>query len=185
MFSSVNDPVVSRPNESSWRVINNSIFDGKPDDAFRSTSLHLSFTNWERSVEEHGADGIQDMQLIRMQSVISIREAGRWIGDVDIIEALRDDKVSKLRPQTTCTHQPDERPDTRMTSVESWDELRDCQTGNVVVRAHGNWVARLAIASFLSQGVLRGDFQIDNIIVCPERVCWKCTEIYPASVYIF
>ncbi len=185
VFSSVNDPVVSQPNETSWRVINTHNFNGKAENAFASTSMHLSFTDWERSIAERDADGVQEKQLFRMESVISIREAGRWVGDVDILRSLRDERISRLRPQSPCSHPKDEPLDSRLTSIETWDELRDCQYGNVVVRAHANWVARLAIAAFLAQEVRKGNFQIENIVVCPKQVCWKCTEKYPAYVYIY
>lgn len=185
MFSSVDEPMVASSSNTSWRVVNRNIFDGRHDNAFSTTSMHLAFTNWERSMAESGTKGIQDVQLIRMESVVSIRDAGRWIGDVDIIRALRDERVSNLRSQVACNHKTVDAFDTKMISVESWDELRDSHSGNVVVRAHGNWVARLAIAAFLSQGAQKGDFVLENIIVCPKKVCWKCTEKYRACVYIY
>ncbi|KAK0616556.1 hypothetical protein B0T14DRAFT_523374 [Immersiella caudata] len=185
MFSSVCGPVMSNPSETSWRVLNKKGFDGRPENTFRTTSMHLSFTDWERPISEPGADGIKDAQLLRMESFISIRDAGRWVGDVDILTALRDERVCRLPPQNACTHGKIERLENVLVSVESWDELRDSHSGNVVVRAFGNWVARLAVAAFLSQGVLRGDFQIQHIIICPDQVCWKCTESFQACVFIY
>lgn len=136
-------------------------------------------------MRERGTDGIKDAQLYQMESIISIRDAGRWIGDVDILHALCDDRVCRLPPQHECTHEANERLHSPLTSVDSWDELRDSRSGNVVVRAFGNWVARLAIAAFLSQGVMRGDFHIGNIVICPDRVCWKCVESFHACVFIY
>lgn len=72
---------------------------------------------------KRGSGGFQDVQLVQMESVVSICEAGRWIGDVNVMEALRDNRVSRLHPQTGCPHGPDEPFDARMTSVESWDQL--------------------------------------------------------------
>lgn len=120
-----------------------------------------------------------------MESVVSIREAGRWVGDVDVVSALRNECVNKFRPQPPCDHSKDGSYATHLTSIESWDELRNCNAGNVVIRAHGNWVARLACIAFLSQGIQRGDFLFESIIVCPPQVCWKCVEKFPPCVYVY
>ncbi|WQF89925.1 hypothetical protein CDEST_14939 [Colletotrichum destructivum] len=185
MFSSVMEPMVSEVGESSWKVINRNLFNGRPENAFGSTSMHLSLTNWERSIEEPMSAGLQDAQHIMMESVISIREAGRWVGDVDVVSALRDECVEKFRPQPPCDHDKDGSYATHLTSIESWDELRNCNAGNVVIRAHGNWVARLACIAFLSQGIQRGDFLFRRIIVCPPQVCWKCVEKFLLCVYVY
>ncbi|KAK1511125.1 uncharacterized protein CCOS01_14887 [Colletotrichum costaricense] len=169
MFSSVMEPMVSEVGESSWKVINQNLFNGRPENAFGSTSMHLSFTNWERSIEEPMSGGLQDTQFVKMESVVSIREAGCWVGDVDVVRSLRNECVSKLRPQPSCTHDIDGLYGAHMTSIESWDELRNCNSGNVVIRAHGDWVARLACIAFLSQGIQRGDFRFESVIVCPQQ----------------
>ncbi|UQC81331.1 uncharacterized protein CLUP02_06817 [Colletotrichum lupini] len=147
--------------------------------------MHLSFTNWERSLEEPISGGLQDTQVMKMESVVSIREAGSWVGDVDVVRALRNERVSKLRPQPSCTHDINGLYGAHLTSIESWDELRNCNSGNVVIRAHGNWVARLACISFLSQGIQRGDFRFESVIVCPQQVCWKCVEKFSPCVYVY
>ncbi|KAI3533987.1 hypothetical protein CSPX01_12338 [Colletotrichum filicis] len=185
MFSSVMEPMVSEVSESSWKVINQNIFNGRPENAFGSTSMHLSFTNWERSLEEPMSGGLQDTQVMKMESVVSIREAGSWVGDVDVVRALLNERVSKLRPQPSCTHAIDGLYGAHLTSIESWDELRNCNSGNVVIRAHGNWVARLACIAFLSQGIQRGDFRFESVIVCPQQVCWKCVEKFSPCVYVY
>ncbi|KXH29080.1 hypothetical protein CSIM01_02149 [Colletotrichum simmondsii] len=185
MFSSVMEPMVSEVGESSWKVINQNLFNGRPENAFGSTSMHLSFTNWERSIEEPMSGGLQDTQFVIMESVVSIREAGSWVGDVDVVRALRNECVSKLRPQPSCTHDMSGLYGAHLTSIESWDELRNCNLGNVVIRAHGNWVARLACIAFLSQGIQRGDFRFDSVIVCPQQVCWKCVEKFSPCVYVY
>ncbi|KAK6218455.1 hypothetical protein QIS74_06335 [Colletotrichum tabaci] len=184
MFSSVMEPMVSEVCDS-WKVVNRNLFNGRPENAFGSTSMHLSLTNWERSIEEPTSVGIQDVQLTVMESVVSIREAGRWVGDVDVVSALRDECINKFRPQPSCDHDQDGSYATHLTSIESWDELRNCNAGNVVIRAHGNWVARLACIAFLSQGIQRGDFLFKRIIVCPPQVCWKCVEKFPPCVYVY
>ncbi|GKT57462.1 LOW QUALITY PROTEIN: hypothetical protein ColTof4_09454 [Colletotrichum tofieldiae] len=102
IFSSGMELMVSEVGESSWKVINRNLFDGRPENAFGSTSMHLSFTNWERSIEEPTPGG-PPRTCSSMESVVSVREAGRWVGDVDVVRALRNECISKFRPQPPAT----------------------------------------------------------------------------------
>ncbi|KAK8092007.1 hypothetical protein PG997_002368 [Apiospora hydei] len=186
-FFSVENPITAPLDESFWRVADLQKFDGAATDLLHSTSMHLSFTNWERPLEGFRSGGHQDVEIALVESVLSIRERGQWIGDVDVLPALRSKIIYRLPPQHSCSHPRTEPPQAYMTSIESWDELREFSAGNVVVRANGNWLARLATTAYLAQSAERDRRNIGRITVCPSSVCWRCLDVsqFPANIYIY
>lgn len=189
MFFSVENPELAPLDNTFWRVNEPRRFDGAAMDLFRSTSMHLSFTNWERPLEGFEHSGNQDVEMVLMESVISIRERGKWVGDVDFIPALESSLIYQLPPQQPCDHSKSDPPSAHMTSIESWDELRNFHAGNVVVRASGNWLARLAATAYLAQYAQKSQCGIRRITLCPPTVCWKCLNDYvkdfSSNIYIY
>jgi hypothetical protein len=150
-------------------------FDGQPADLFVSTSMHLSFTQWERSMDMADSHGKQDVQFTKMESVVSIREAGRWIGDVDVVAALKSPHIYSWPEQPPCDHATSEPPESvSLKSISNWDELRECQSGLAVVRVHGNWLARLAVTAYLAQRADQATGAGARITLLPSSVCWCC-----------
>jgi hypothetical protein len=188
MFSSVKDPMTAPTDDMAWRVVSSmSDFDGRPTDMFASTSMHLSFTQWERSMDMADSHGKRDVQFTKMESVISIREAGRWIGDVDVIAALRSPHIYSLQQQAPCGHSASEHPEPLpLKSIDNWDELRECQSGLAVVRVHGNWLARLAVTAFLAQRADQARGAGARITLLPPSVCWRCLKHdFNSKIYIY
>ncbi|KAI0856354.1 hypothetical protein F4860DRAFT_506763 [Xylaria cubensis] len=186
IFSSVQSPMSAKLDQSNWRFANQQVFNGMRENALGSTSMHLSFTNWKHAIDQVKEHGTQDSQCHKMESVISIREKGRWIGDVDVMAALRSNNVYFMAPQPPCTHSPNAAPLQDMQSIESWNGLSDISAGLVVVRAHGSWLARLAATAFLAQqGNMEQSF-VRRITVCPPNVCWQCHKPeFTGNVYIY
>lgn len=169
-----------------WRIASLNYFNGKAEDALQSTSMHLSFTDWGRPLNVSSDQGNLDAQFSMMEAVVSIREGGKWIGDVDLLRQLRSPRLYHMSPQAPCEHPPGTEPGRPMTSIESWDELRDMPPGVAVVRAYGNWLARLAVAGFLAQNADEGSMATDRITLCPTSVCWRCHQpASPRNVYIY
>ncbi len=84
-------------------------------------------------------------------------------------------------------------PDRVFTSLESWDEILDLPEGPLIVRANGNWIARLAILAVLvkqlqvhrqrgsklakdphSQKSRKDKVLKTYVTICPKQVCWGC-----------
>jgi len=105
------------------------------------------------------------------ETVVSVYDSGDWIGDIDILKALSDERV--YRPDVVACKGGHQHPyhSTKL-SAESWTDILDPPKEVCVVRAHGNWIGRLAIVSVLSQ-ILPRD-QGHCIVVYPEEVCWDC-----------
>ncbi|KAG4439469.1 hypothetical protein IFR05_005048 [Cadophora sp. M221] len=147
-----------------WNVINHNDFNGKNEDNFKGTSLHLSFTEYNPSVSL-GLHGAQDDEIVMLESIVSVHDHGKWIADLDILGVL-----GKLvtYEQMDCTHGKGELPiDRKFTSIDTWDEFLDRHEDSIgIARAHCNWVARLTLAATsLSQGV--------PTMLCPTNTGWK------------
>ena len=60
------------------------------------------------------------------------------------------------------------------TAIDCWEELLEAPENDCVVRAHGNWLGRLAVACVAYQ-------MGRQVVILPEDVCWKCVEDWSAS----
>ncbi|KAK6065027.1 hypothetical protein SCUP515_11426 [Seiridium cupressi] len=128
-------------------------FDGAPQDSFKNTSLHLAFTDWRAPLVRFQSVGERDADVNIIEAVISVRDFGKWVADVDIYRALVHRRLLE---------------DSDILSVESWDQVLDCTDGSVAVRCHSNWVAKLAVLSVLAQHMT----EERPIVICPRSCCW-------------
>ena len=67
-----------------WDMVNHAPFDGKIEDNFSSTSLHLSLTGYERPVKVHG-HGKRDSIVYFVEVVASVHDRGVWYTDLDLL----------------------------------------------------------------------------------------------------
>lgn len=115
-----------------------------------------------------------DTEIYMLETIISVHDKGAWVADIDVLGCL--DNSSLFRPvkgqKKGCVHssmqreQPSE-DDSMMVSVDCWDEFLDFPQDTAVIRAHRNWMARLALATIsVSQGHLT--------VVLDSDWCWKC-----------
>ncbi|KAK0614705.1 hypothetical protein B0T14DRAFT_499916 [Immersiella caudata] len=190
-------PMIRSLHPSSWRVIQNSLFDHADQDFFGSTTLHLTFTEYCRPLNLNRSQ--QDVQVELLESYISVHEAGKWVADVDIFRALASVRVSRLpagslhfahhpsscHGQVTENKTAGESPKSNIrtqdiVSLDNWDAILDLPNDVSIVRARGNSMARLAVAAVLIQlqqdrdrTGWRGKRQI---LVLPPTgdVCVKC-----------
>lgn len=163
-------PRVRASNDENWRVINHDAFDSTAVDSFESTSLHIWFTNYVLPLSVQSS-GNRDSEAYLLESVISIHDNGKWVADIDMFDALANYKVAIETCHGNCLagtlpagpyHETKE-----LTAIDCWEELLDPPTGDVIVRAQNNWVARLALLSVAHQ--LKFD-----VLVLPKDFCYKC-----------
>lgn len=155
---------------TSWiRSLNT--FDGNPEDCFTYTSMHLSFTEWKSDILISESVGLRDMGFSVMEAAVQVRNAGDWIADVNILKALASPCIRRCSDLPPCTHPDRPRSFGDCMALESWDQVIDGQEGILVTKSYKNWVARLALASFLAE-----HSKVDNkqIIICPPDVCGEC-----------
>ncbi|KAK4116767.1 hypothetical protein N656DRAFT_765665 [Canariomyces notabilis] len=152
-----------RPLSTSYHAVSYEPFDGKWEDNFAGTSLHLSFTKNEFPID-YGVTGIRDHQVFLVESVIAVHNSGEWVADVDLLGAFDSGAFTCLPMRRTppaassvCKHSDALVAEVRqnVTSIDTWEEVLDKPPGLSVVRAQNNWPARLAVVAVLWQ--TRGD----------------------------
>jgi hypothetical protein len=130
-------------------IVTHPPFDQKREDNFRDTTLHLSFTDWTLLIETGDSRTI-DQEIYLVEAVVSVRDRGEWVADLDIL-GIDFKGLTRLGTDIECPGVHDEERDCDYTSLDSWDELLEPPVSVGILRAHGNWVARLAAVSILSQ----------------------------------
>ena len=163
------DPRLAKPDLSSWKLINHALFDGQLQDCFGGTSLHLTFTDSEDTVFM-GNRGLRDRQVIMLEALVSIDDRGRSLGDLDILSMFTNPHVRKLYP---CSHSDMERStfnqQDHLIALDCWEEFLDPPGSTAILRASGNWQARLAAAAAAAQLGKR-------VVVLSEKPCLQCLE---------
>ena len=159
-----------RPLGDAYNLVEHATYDGKREDNFKGTSLHLSFTDWTLPLEVKGAEGRTiDQEAYIVEFVISVLDSGKWVADLDIL-CIDFEALARLRMTHPCPGHPDGRADYDYTSLDSWEELLDGPTSVGFFRAHGNWAARLAAVSILSQKNRAHSIGL----LGPDKMCLEC-----------
>lgn len=162
------NPRLKKVGIESWNVIAHLPFDGVAQDSFDKTSLHLWHTGYHEAVAEIRHQGAQDIEIFFLESVISVYNSGDFVGDLDILKMLDDLQLHRLTPCDDCNHgamRLDEY--SKLKTIDSWMELLQPANGLLVVRAHGNWLGRLAATAIsLSLGM--------RTFVLPEDAAQRC-----------
>lgn len=153
-------------------------FDGQFIDCFSRTSLHLTVLEWSLPVSDSNSYGQLTTEVHLAEAVVSVHNSGVWIGDINLLSSLS--RVKRVLSECSRGHNLTIDPrssQTCMVSLDSWDEVLDPPTnGTSFVRAHGNWVARLALIGILDRR--------RNTAVCPESsnsCCWQCLNTLTGS----
>ena len=182
---------------SSFRAVSYAPFDGKREDNFKGTSLHLTFTTHEFPVD-YGVSGIIDHQVFLVESVMSVYDAGEWVADLDVLKIFNGEyehclPVPRSRAKKACAHPEDLYKSIleNFAVIDSWEEVLDTPPAVGLIRAHKNWSARLATSVILSQASSESEGDHDDAVralkidTCPgtgrimvlensDNVCWVC-----------
>jgi hypothetical protein len=152
-----------------YRVVAHQNYDSKREDNFTGTTLHLKLTGWKIPFAT-GVHGLIDQDVFLREAVVSVRDKGKWIADLDVQSDLR----GSFQMCTICCRCPKPRQGPRLihTSVDSWDEVLEPPENIGIIRAKDNFAARLAAACILKRmvpqprvGLLEGNID-----------CWRCME---------
>ncbi|KAL8719747.1 MAG: hypothetical protein Q9225_003291 [Loekoesia sp. 1 TL-2023] len=178
LLLSPRDTILREPDLETWELVNHVAFDGKSENNFAATSLHLSLTGYEQALNL-GRHGNRDKEAFYVEAVVSVHDHGSWMADVDLLHLAHNvlrqqDMCSRLVIlPTTCEHEPSNKNDTsfiaKLTSIDNWYEFIDRPGNAAVVRAFGNWVARLALAA-----IPRADDE--TLLVVSKNICWACVR---------
>jgi hypothetical protein len=150
------------------RLVNHYPFDGKQEDCFAETSLHLSFTEWQLPIDV-GSRGNRDVQASYVEAAIGLYDRSKWVADLNVLDVFNPQLcriIPECREHRSGQAMPIEKI-SEFVSIDCWEELLDSPTEIGVVRARGNWQARLAAAALAIQ---RGH----ETRIVPDHVCWLC-----------
>ena len=165
-------PRVKQLDLHTYRVINHNPYDGKLEDCFQSTSLHLSFSGYEL-VLDVGNHGAKSVEAVFLETIISAHDRGEWVADIDTLSTLSSPRLHHASTNLgECTHRHSSHstlPQFPLTSIDRWEELLEMPMGDAVVRAHGNWLARSAAAAI---SVKMGN----ETVLLSDSHCWRCGE---------
>lgn len=174
MLVAPQNPRVRPRDINSWTQINHSPFNGNLDDCFQGTSVHLTFTGYEIPVASNSqSHGFQDSELFFLESPLSVYDRGKWVADIYVLTTLDNYDLRRIKCIPNCKVEQSRKkemrdPPRRLRSIDSWEEILEKPTTAGIVRAHGNWLARLAMTSF---SIGRGY----NTVLLPKAdVCWAC-----------
>ena len=179
-------PRVTRLDESTWHLINHSEFDGSHDDMFQQLTLHLSISDWQQSIGASSV-GNRDTEACFVNGFVGLHNNGTWVADLDILgmmfgkeECIRLPSVPCLCPTLGSEWTKQAPFPWALSCIDRWEELIECPPGASIIRARGNWQARLALAALSVQ------LGHTTYIISAEH-CWKCcigTHIpLPANPY--
>lgn len=183
---------VRKANPERWMAINHNTFDGKLENYFQQTSIHLSFTAYEAPLIGSNPRHTIDRDIVLVESLVSVYDGGTWVAELDILKAFGKPRMLRVDPNhiygVNCNFlNKEERARggrggrkafqdaskagsclAVVTSIENWDELIEApSSGVIVVRAHKNWLARVATTTIC----VRMGF---TPIILPEDPCWTC-----------
>lgn len=176
LLVSPKSPTMKKPSHNFMAVVH-ADYDFRREDNFRSTTMHLGFTEWQVPLLT-GEHGFIDSEVFLVEGVVSIRDRGERIADLDVITALQLGSIDTLTSSATCWHDPETRTGTAYTSLDSWDELLEPPEETVgIVRARGNWVARLAATCIIRRTAPEQRF----LLIKSESPCWTCLDNYTAE----
>lgn len=150
-----------------WYQYSHKEFDGNLDNCFVGTSLHLSFSEASQAVNVEFSGG-RDVEAYFLETLISVYDRDTWIAELDILRALRCDRLmTKFLACKKCDCNRTLSGETGLISIDNFAEMIVPPSRPGIVRARGNWQARLAAASLC---VAKGY----QIILKPEQTCWAC-----------
>ena len=161
---------------NSYSLVNHLKYDGKHENNFEKTSLHLSFTQWNVPLlsATTGERGTIDQDVFFLESIVSVHDQGVWVADLNILKLL-DDVRGRLYFTADrgcrCSKEDSVTRNGMYASLDTWDELLDLPESSAVFRASGNWVARLAAVSILVQKA-----EATVVVVQENKICWTCLE---------
>jgi hypothetical protein len=152
-----------------WHLVQHDNYDWKREDNFKRTSLHLSFTKWKVPLPTVNLGSI-DHEVHFLESVVSLCDRGEWVADLDILGKGKE-MPERVDLECTCDGKDvgHEAWTRKIICLDNWEEFLDRPSSMCIVRAHGNWAARLAAVSLLNQQGLGNRIGI----LGPKKLCWE------------
>jgi hypothetical protein len=165
-----------------WKLVSQRDFDGKLENNFGDISLHLTLTGAEEPLSRLSR-GNRLVDALYIEAAVSVLCRGEWMADIDILDLYSDtrselkfeSRASWLTPRllpSHCSHLTELRNDpgvATVTAIDNWYEFDDPPSNAAVVRARGNWSARLALAYMMKLKQMKA-------MISTDQLCWECVR---------
>ena len=152
-----------------WYQCDHKEFDGKMENCFEGASLHISFSEASQAVNID-FEGGRDVEAYFLETLISVHDRETWVAELDVIGALRGLQGRLIREfleyrSCKCGAFPTKGPE--IISIDNFAEMIIPPRQAGIIRANGNWQARLAAASICLA-------KYYTVILKSEKTCWGC-----------
>ncbi|KAK5064650.1 hypothetical protein LTR84_000484 [Exophiala bonariae] len=179
------EPMIRDYGIGEWYEYNRQEFDGTLDDFFSGTSLHLTFSEASMQVDV-GYSGGRDIEAYLLEALVSVYDQERHIGELDVLATFSSPRLTtELLTVAECGHgnnelnatpvqnqTPEHSANVNFMSIDNFAEIIKPPSQAGIIRARGNWQARLAAASLCIAKNYR-------VILRPEGFCLAClTRMY-------
>ena len=172
LLLSPRNSILREPDVGSWEMVNHAPFNGRFEDNFASTSLHLCLTGYEQpvNINDHGD---RDSVVHFVEAAVSAHERGLWHADLDL---LRLSKRNWSRSSAAdCPHDEEQAADVSLladfASIDNWYEVLDPPLNPAIVRSQGNWIARLALSAIPSP-------KKQKMTIIADKPCCACIDYH-------
>ncbi|KAI1380190.1 hypothetical protein F4677DRAFT_462990 [Hypoxylon crocopeplum] len=112
-----------------------------------------------------------DQDIFLLESVISVQHNGQWIADIDVLGLEKTPPDLFYSDCGSDCNTPKSLDLGEVVRIDTWEELLDPPPTTGVLRAKGNWIARLAATSILIQQE-KGNAIV--LVAGKDHICWNC-----------
>ena len=109
-----------------YQVINHHPYDGKLENNFQGTTLHLGFSGYEFPLDFDDHDG-RNREAFFLETLISVYDCGEWDADFDALAAVASPSLPNtnnsgpIRRHTDCDCRAV--PEVHLVTINRWEEL--------------------------------------------------------------
>ena len=172
LLLSPRNSIIRKSGYDSWNMVNHAPFDGRFEDNFASTSLHLCLTGYEQpvNINDHGD---RDSVVHFVEAAVSAHDRGLWHADLDLLRLSR--RNWSRSSAADCPHDEEQAADVSLVadfaSIDNWYEVLDPPLNPAIVRSQGNWIARLALSGIPSP-------ENQKLTIITDRPCCACIDYH-------
>ncbi|KAJ2998734.1 hypothetical protein NUW58_g229 [Xylaria curta] len=154
-----------------WYQYDHNIFTGKMEDCFKGTSLHISFSQASQAVNVNFSGG-PDIEAYFLETLISVYSRAQWIAELDVLSSISNPNLKSaaeiLRYKTcNCKGHDSTGGGSSIISIDNFAEMLVPPNHPGIIRADGNWQARLAATSLcIAKGY--------RVVIKDKSTCLVC-----------
>ncbi|TRX88740.1 hypothetical protein FHL15_010412 [Xylaria flabelliformis] len=152
-----------------WYQYDHNVYAGVMEDCFKGTSLHLSFSQASQAVNLNFSGG-PDIEAYFLETLISVYSRAEWIAELDVLGSVTHPNLkseAEILKGKTCSCKYPANKDPTIISIDNFAEMLVPPTQPGIIRAKGNWQARLAATALcLAKGY--------KVVIKEPNTCLAC-----------